>query len=151
MPCGCNFSGGSIRLRCRFRFCLRFGFARESSHPGRRLSLSLRAAVLGDLLDAKQLARPKLMKWAYPSFVDLPDGHDVQRIHPPPSVFARLHQIRLAQHVKMLHHPKASQMRKRLHNLGCGPRTISQKIQDCPPRRIGQRLPHSIELVRGMS
>src|ERR1700730_15397108 len=74
---------------------------------------------LNVFFQAKQRVRPELFVTAHPSLVDLPDWHSVQRIHPLTSLFARIDQAGATQHVDVLHHSKAGQMRKRVDPTDC--------------------------------
>src|ERR1700674_986262 len=104
--------------------------------PAKGSSPSARTLSLSHILDPQEFARPKLLKRADPPFINLADWNNVQRIHPLPPSLPRGDQLGFAQHLEMLHHAEATQLRKALHDLGGGAGTISQKVQNRPSRRI---------------
>src|SRR5262249_20363017 len=63
--------------------------------------------LLRNVFDAEKVARPEFFELADPAFVDLPDGHDVQRIHPLPALFAGLDEVGFTKHVDVFHDAEA--------------------------------------------
>src|ERR1041385_3406196 len=87
------------------------------------------------------------MKRAYPTLVNLPDGKNVQRVHPLPAFFPRVDQPGFTQRVQVLHHAKAREVRERVHNLGGRKRPVAQQVEHRAPGGVRQRFPHRIKLV----
>jgi len=101
---------------------------------------------LNIFLKAEQSVRPELLVPADPPFVDLPDRHSIQRIHSLTPFFACIDQIGFTQHVDVLHHPKAGQVRKRFDDRGGRSGASTQQIQNRPPGRIRQRFPNGVKV-----
>src|SRR5579883_334674 len=144
------------RLRCGHDGILS-GCARAHTYPVCAMWVAGLAAgpapfsglLLGVFFNAQQVAGPQLFEAAHPAFVDLPDGHDVQRVDALAPFLARVDQAGVAEHVDVLHDAEAGQMREGLDDRGRGAGALPQQIENCAARGIGQRLPHAVEVVAG--
>src|SRR5579883_212100 len=90
-----------------------------------------RGLLLGVFFNAQQVAGPQLFEAAHPAFVDLPDGHDVQRVDALAAFLARVDQAGVAEHVDVLHDAEAGQVREGLDDRGRGAGALPQQIENC--------------------
>ncbi len=82
-----------------------------------------------------------------PSLDAHPGVQPLQEVEAPAAVPAREDQVRVNQHLQVLHHREPTQRRKRFRQLARGAGTVPEQVQDASPQRVRQGPPDRIEYV----
>src|SRR5450432_3223081 len=103
--------------------------------------------MFGQVFNSQQLARPEFLKRAHPSLVDLAYRYNIERVYSLSACFPCVHQLGLAKHFEMFHHPETGEVRKDFHDFRGCPGAIPKEIQNRAPGRIGECFPYRVERV----